>query len=168
MAASYIEVDDVSAPERDWAMNARYLWASAILPLVALVAFGTAQTPIGDQLSSKQARRTAYQSWLDEDVRWIITDHERAEYLKLKTDFASSTAALAESTNCSKDRTSLCDFRNISEPRINFPLSRKPRQGRAPPVFPWEQKCPPHNADLHESNLSKPSPSRDDGDASEA
>jgi len=27
-----------------------------------------------------------YQKWLDEDVRWIITDEERAEYTKLATD----------------------------------------------------------------------------------
>lgn len=27
-----------------------------------------------------------YQKWLDEDVRWIITDEERAEYSKLATD----------------------------------------------------------------------------------
>lgn len=27
-----------------------------------------------------------YQRWLDEDVRWIITDQERADYQSLKTD----------------------------------------------------------------------------------
>jgi GWxTD domain-containing protein len=27
-----------------------------------------------------------YQKWLDEDVRWIITDQERADFMKLTTD----------------------------------------------------------------------------------
>jgi GWxTD domain-containing protein len=86
MAASYIEVDHVSGREHDWGMKAWHLWMSASLLLAALVAFSTAQAPTGDQLSSQQTRQTPYEKWLDEDVSWIMTGIERAEYLKLKTD----------------------------------------------------------------------------------
>jgi len=86
MAASYIEIDHVSAREYSCAVNARHFGVSASLLLVALVASSTAQVAAADQLLSKQTRQAAYEKWPDEDVRWIITDKERTEYLKLKTD----------------------------------------------------------------------------------
>ncbi len=35
---------------------------------------------------SEQRALFAYQKWLDEDVRYIITDQERADFSKLTTD----------------------------------------------------------------------------------
>jgi GWxTD domain-containing protein len=37
-------------------------------------------------LSASAQQRDPYKKWFDEDVRWIISDQERAEFLKLSTD----------------------------------------------------------------------------------
>jgi GWxTD domain-containing protein len=39
-----------------------------------------------DQIQSNPTRQKLYEKWPDEDARWIITDNEQSEYLKLKTD----------------------------------------------------------------------------------
>jgi GWxTD domain-containing protein len=86
MPASYIRFDGLSAQEHDLAVNARHLCLSTGLLVAVLVAFSTPQVAAGDQLSSNPSRQTRYEKWPDEDVRWIITDKERTEYLNLKTD----------------------------------------------------------------------------------
>jgi hypothetical protein len=37
-------------------------------------------------LTSRVKQQDPYQKWLNEDVRWIINNRERAEFLKLSTD----------------------------------------------------------------------------------
>ena len=48
--------------------------------LLATVAFPQ------DAKTSDQAIPSVYQKWLDEDVRWIITDRERADFATLTSD----------------------------------------------------------------------------------
>ncbi len=36
--------------------------------------------------SAQSGKQDRYEKWLEEDVHWIITDHERAEFMKLSTD----------------------------------------------------------------------------------
>jgi GWxTD domain-containing protein len=69
-----------------WSVKAQHLWACAGVLLAALAAFSTPQVTADDQLSSNPTRQTQYEKWPDEDVRWIITDKERAKYLNLQTD----------------------------------------------------------------------------------
>ena len=46
---------------------------------------GMPQTP-GDGASVASTARGIYKTWLDQDVRWVITDPERAAFLQLKND----------------------------------------------------------------------------------
>ncbi len=54
------------------------------IPLVS--APGQNQPPTAKGKSFDTHRGTPYQKWLDEDVRWIITDQERSDFSKLTTD----------------------------------------------------------------------------------
>lgn len=67
-------------------MKSCHAWVSGGLLLVAFMTCSAAQVPANDLPSPQKVRPTLYEKWLDEDVRWIITDSERAEYSKLKTE----------------------------------------------------------------------------------
>jgi GWxTD domain-containing protein len=54
------------------------------IPLVS--AYGQNQRPTAEGKSFDTQWRKPYQKWLDEDVRYIITDKERADFSKLTTD----------------------------------------------------------------------------------
>ena len=55
--------------------------AMIFLSVVALLASLPAQTQVGPSQLKPE-----YQKWLKEDVRWIITDEERHDFMKLATD----------------------------------------------------------------------------------
>jgi GWxTD domain-containing protein len=55
-----------------------------MLPSAFLLISFFASTLIGQSLRSQLNPK--YKQWFDEDVRWIITDQERREFLKLGTD----------------------------------------------------------------------------------
>lgn len=57
-------------------MNLRTCLCSAFVVLFSASCF----------VSAAATRIDPYQKWLDEDVRWIITSSERAQFLKLSTD----------------------------------------------------------------------------------
>jgi GWxTD domain-containing protein len=68
---------------------ARSLALSVIFTLIATALVASAQD---DKKKEKQKKRTresidqVYKRWVDEDVRWIITDEERKTFMALKTD----------------------------------------------------------------------------------
>lgn len=59
-------------------MRLTYVWSS--LPVLLLASLFL-RVP-----SAQSGKADVYQKWLEEDVHWIITDHERAEFMKLSTD----------------------------------------------------------------------------------
>jgi len=59
-----------------------YLSILAAFLTVLFVPYTSAQ----DTTASEQVVSQPYQKWLDEDVRYIITDQERAEFAKLTSD----------------------------------------------------------------------------------
>lgn len=76
----------------------RKSWPSGLLLLPLSVALSSiyaqeslrpqsqAKGATGKSFSSHCVSPAQYQHWLDEDVRWIITDDERAQYTRLATD----------------------------------------------------------------------------------
>lgn len=62
------------------------LLASVCLPMVSANAQDQSPVPQSSRPWSVPALKDIYKKWLEEDVRWIITDQERANFLKLATD----------------------------------------------------------------------------------
>lgn len=56
------------------------------LSISPLSAFGQDQPPAQKRNGLETHYGITYQKWLNEDVRWIITDQERADFKKLTTD----------------------------------------------------------------------------------
>ncbi len=65
---------------------ASLLLALVGVPHVALRAQDQPSPANRDQLQSHRTTSKLYQAWLKEDVRYIITDQERADFKKLATD----------------------------------------------------------------------------------
>lgn len=69
-----------------------YRWATLAvcsLPLVYLVSavqLAPAQTPAAPAPQVRRALDSPYNRWLDQEVRWIISDMERASFVSLRTD----------------------------------------------------------------------------------
>jgi GWxTD domain-containing protein len=58
-------------------------------PAPAVQVIAQAQTPVSRAASERQLRRaleSPYVKWLDQEVRWIISDTERASFVSLRTD----------------------------------------------------------------------------------
>ena len=58
-------------------------------PAPAVQVTAQAQTPVSREASERQLRRTLespYDRWLDQEVRWIISDYERVAFTQLRTD----------------------------------------------------------------------------------
>lgn len=60
--------------------------ASSELPAQTLQAKQNAQSQPGQKIGRSEEESSFYKRWIDEDVRWIITDEELAAWKKLTTD----------------------------------------------------------------------------------
>jgi len=56
--------------------------------LLAVAIVLTSAISVRAQLSDSEKLNPAYLYWLDKDVRWIITDQERSDFLQLSNDVA--------------------------------------------------------------------------------
>jgi len=57
-----------------------------LLMLLCLPVVPAQETPVKQKAPLKVFTATIWQNWLEEDVRYIITDQERADFQKLTTD----------------------------------------------------------------------------------
>jgi GWxTD domain-containing protein len=77
------------APAYSWLAAGTQLAVVVVAVALSIGTFTRAQTLPGKPIESNQVSQSsnpAYQSWLDEDVLWIITPEERAAFTHLSSD----------------------------------------------------------------------------------